>query len=149
MMMTWISARKDADERGFTLIELLVVILIIGILSAIAIPNFLKQRQKAYGAEAKSDLRNLAAFEEIYLDDNSTYGSASQIQVAEPKVNPSQGITLSVVVYDGVIGYCLSAQHTGDPQVYYWDSQAGGLQPTTATGCPVTTTGTPGDSLVG
>jgi len=51
----------ERDERGFTLIELLVVIIIIGVLAAIAIPTFLAQREKAWEANAKSDVRNAAA----------------------------------------------------------------------------------------
>src|SRR3954466_15721071 len=98
-------------EEGFTLIELLVVIIIIGILAAIAIPVFMNQRKRGYDAAAKSDLRNLANFEEIYLVDHSGYADISTIVAVEPKVFASKGVTLSVVHYDVVNVYCLSAVH--------------------------------------
>lgn len=146
------SGRADDPvlDTGFTLIELLVVIIIIGILAAIAVPVFLRQRSKADDAAAKSDLRNLAGFEEIYLNDKDSYGTIAQIESAEPTMNVSSGVTLSVVRYDGVVGYCLSAKAAGSTQTWFYDSRAGGLQPSGSPGCPITKSGgTPGDIVVG
>ena len=45
---------RNLIEKGFTLVELMIVIVIVGILSAVALPNFLSQTDKARGAEGKS-----------------------------------------------------------------------------------------------
>jgi type IV pilus assembly protein PilA len=149
--MMRIASRLSATgaDDGFSLIEVLVVIIIIGILAAIAIPVFLSQRQKGYDAAAKSDLRNFADFEEIYLNDYGTYGTLATVRAAEPRFTPSKDVTITLVRYDGSKSYCLSASATGSTQTWYYDSIGGGLQPPSATDCPVTTTGTPGDSVTG
>jgi prepilin-type N-terminal cleavage/methylation domain-containing protein len=84
------------NKKGFTLIELLIVVVIIGILAAIAIPKFANTKDKAYVAAMKSDLRNLATYEEQYAADyNGAYFSGDG---SSQGFTPSQNVTVAATV---------------------------------------------------
>lgn len=61
------------DKGGFTLIELLIVVAIIGILAAIAIPQFSNYRSKAYNGSAQSDLHNIRLELETFFGEYQHY----------------------------------------------------------------------------
>jgi len=66
-------------KKGFTLIELMIVVAIIGILAAIAIPNFLKFQSKSKQSEAKGNLKGIYTAETAYFGEQNTYGTFDSV----------------------------------------------------------------------
>jgi type IV pilus assembly protein PilA len=125
---------KALGSKGFTLIELLVVVAIIGILAAIAIPQFSLYRAKGYDARAESDVRNGATAEEANY---ATYGSYVGLTVVTGPVKPTTlpGFTVSATVSTAFVDKTTyftgtATSSAGTNITCNWDSNGGGF-----TGC--------------
>ena len=98
--------------HGFTLIELLIVVVIIGILAAFAIPKFANTKQKAYVAQMKSDLKNLATAEEAFFYDSAFYTTSL---VALNNTRASTGVTINILEAT-TLGWSAETQHAQTPR---------------------------------
>lgn len=103
---------SQGRDHGFTLIELLVVIIIIGTLSSIAIPTFLKQREKGWRSGAVADMKNAATAVETLASSND--GSFALLDgedetsalLAAEGFNSSRFVSLIVSASD--VSYCIT-----------------------------------------
>ena len=115
-------------SRGFTLIELLVVLVIIGILSSIAIPQYNEYKKRAFDARARSDLQSVAIAEEAYFLDVERYISCADATCTMlPGIATlSKGVRLALTgTATGFTGTSTHRQGTG--RIFRWNSSAGGL----------------------
>ena len=119
--------RALRNDSGFTLIELLVVVAIIGILAAIAIPQFALYRQRGFDARAQSDLRNAATAEEAVFASNNAYVTCSDAACGTAiNFQPSTGVSLTMT--SGTGSFTGTSKHSQGGTTWSYDSTKGGLQ---------------------
>lgn len=117
--------RKKEGQKGFTLIELMIVIAIIGVLAAIAIPQFMRYRQKGYNTKARSELKGYYTACQAYVVDVPSANDCSLAIVAQSFV-PSGDVTITPL--GGITCIGTTAVHSAGNSTYTISS-SGGINP--------------------
>jgi len=129
-------------EKGFTLIELMIVVAIIGILAAIAIPQFASYRVKAFNSAATADLHTAQTTFEVFFNDNNKYPNATTAAtgtvVITDGTNSVSMNTSSAVYFGSKAGtnnatYSAATKHTAGDTIYKTNSSAPTISETSDT----------------
>lgn len=116
------------------MVEVLIVLAVVAILAALVIPRYTSEKEKAFVATMKSDLKNLGIAEETYYRTESTYGYTAN----KDSLNfvQSFGVTVTIVEASST-GWSARATHTGTTWTcayYYGDATP--VAPATTAGVP-------------
>jgi type IV pilus assembly protein PilA len=134
---------RTSDEGGFTLIELLVVVLIIGILSAIAIPAFLSQTSKASDSAAKTQVGTLqTTMQSFAAEENGSYLGATlaKLKEIEPTLKDVSTAEAKLVEPTTATKFTVESKAIGSKDVYKLENNNGVITRT----CTVTSESSPG-----
>ena len=105
-------------EDGFTLIELLIVIAIIGILAAIAIPQFNQYKARAYDTASKADLHNVYLACKAYWSDNGSDQSCTVPEASAANYGFAPSPSVTVTASGNETGWSATAKHASSSTTF-------------------------------